>query len=139
MRRVAAAVVTAGAITGGLIGVLASVGLSTGAASSSGPRCPVGARVLPSDAVARAADQARMEARHLYRGMGAAVVTQSDRAPYAGARGSEARHQCGPRIFHRTVVVGLLFPKELPSASLSQGVVFVSLLPTGYRVWEVAH
>jgi hypothetical protein len=54
-------------------------------------------------------------------------------------RGQEVKRQCGPAAFRRTIVVGLLFPKELPSASLSQGTVFVSLLPTGYGVWEVAH
>jgi hypothetical protein len=36
-------------------------------------------------------------------------------------------------------VVELLFPKMLPSASLSQGVVFVSLSNTGYQVWYVYH
>ena len=36
---------------------------------------------------------------------------------------------CGSRVRNRTVVVDLLFPKMLPSASLSQGVVFVSLFP----------
>jgi hypothetical protein len=39
----------------------------------------------------------------------------------------------------RTVVVDLLFPKMLPSASLSEGAVFVSLFRTGYQVWDVAH
>jgi hypothetical protein len=37
------------------------------------------------------------------------------------------------------VVVDLLFPKMLPSASLSQGVVLVSRFRTGYRVWEAGH
>jgi hypothetical protein len=101
--------------------------------------CPTDALPLPAEAVARAADQARIQAPALYRGHGPAVVTQSDLAPYADARGSEVRHQCGTQAFHRTVVVELLFPKELPSGSLSQGTVFVSLSATGYRVWEVAH
>ena len=102
-------------------------------------RCPTGARALPAQAVARAAHQAWLAAPRLYRGDGPAVITQSNLAPYAGARGSEVKAQCGARVFYRTVVVGLLFPKELPSASLSQGVVFVSRLPAGYKVWEVAH
>ena len=101
--------------------------------------CQVGAKGLPAGAVARAADRALVEAPHLYPGLGAAVVTQSALAPYADVRGSEVRRQCGRRAFHRTVVVDLLFPKELPSASLSQGVVFVSRFAGGYRVWEVAH
>jgi hypothetical protein len=67
------------------------------------------------------------------------MVTQSALAPYADARGSEVRPQCGRRAFHRTVVVQLLFPKERPSASLSQGVVFVSRFATDYRVWKMAH
>jgi hypothetical protein len=49
------------------------------------------------------------------------------------------RHQCGAKVARRTVVVQLLFPKMLPSASLSEGVVFVARFPRGYRVWEVAH
>ena len=101
--------------------------------------CPAGAKWLPAGAVARAADRALVEAPLLYPGLGAAVITQSALSPYAGVRGSEVKHQCGRRAFHRTVVVELLFPKELPSASLSQGVVFVSRFATGYRVWEVAH
>ena len=39
----------------------------------------------------------------------------------------------------RTVVVGLLFPKELPSASLSHQAVFVSRFTRGYKGWEIAH
>jgi hypothetical protein len=142
MRRAVAAAVAAAVVGGGLVGGLAVAGTSTRASSSrlvSAGRCPARARVLPPDAVVRAADKARIEARRLYLGDGTAVVTNADRAAYAGAPGSEVKHQCGPRMFHRTVVVGLLFPKELPSASLSQGVVFVSLFGTGYRVWEIAH
>lgn len=102
-------------------------------------RCPKDALRLPADAVARAADQARIEAPFLYPRHGPAVVVSSAMAPYAGVRGSEVKHQCGAQAFRRTVVVELLFPKELPSASLSQGTVFASLFATGYRVWEVAH
>jgi hypothetical protein len=141
-----AAAVAAGVLAGGLVGALAIVSSSTPAAE---PRltapgalsgsCPSKAELLPADAVARAADEARTEARHLYPGDGSAVLTKSDLAPYAGPRGSEVKAQCGTRTFHRTEVVELLFPKELPSASLSQGVVFVSLSASGYRVWEVAH
>jgi hypothetical protein len=142
MRRALVAAVAAAGVGGGLVGGLALAATSTMAASSrliSAGRCPAGARVLPPDAVARAADRARIQARRLYPDDGTAVVTKADRAAYAGARGSEVKHQCGPRMLDRTVVVGLLFPKELPSASLSQGVVFVSLFGTGYQVWEIAH
>ena len=47
--------------------------------------------------------------------------------------------QCGKVVRERTVVVDLLFPRMLPSASLSGGVVLVSLFQTGYRVWEAGH
>jgi hypothetical protein len=134
-------------LAGGLAGVLVfgppptqAAAPREAAASVAGlGHCPKDARALPAEAVARAADQARIEAPQLYPGRGRAVVTQSDLAPYATARGSEVKHQCGARTFHQTVVVDLLFPKELPSASLSQGTVFVSLFATGYQVWEVAH
>jgi hypothetical protein len=143
VRHIITGSVVVGVLTGGLAAVFAFEPSSIRAASPghavAGVRCPGRADVLPADAVARAADRARIQAPHLYPGLGSAVVTQSNLAPYAGARGSEVRHQCGSRAFHRTVVVGLLFPKELPSASLSQGTVFVSRFASGYRVWEVAH
>jgi hypothetical protein len=143
MRRTIPRLRAAGILASALAATLAFGPASTGAAQPSraaGPvQCPASANVLPAEAVARAADQARIEAPHLYGARGAAVVTQSNLAAYANARGKEVIHQCGARAFHRTVVVGLLFPKELPSASLSQGTVFVSLFATGYRMWEVAH
>ncbi len=133
----------AGVVASGLAVALAALASSQLSAQGIGTAtragCPFHAQALPAEAVARAADQARIQAPHLYRGLGAAIVTQSNLASYAAARGPEVRHQCGSRAFRRTVVVGLLFPRELPSASLSQGTVFVSLFPTGYRVWEVAH
>jgi len=141
MNRVIAGMVVTVALGGALVGMLLAP--SSGHAQLSRPvpevHCPAGAKELPAAAVAKAADRALVEAPHLYPGLGAAVVTQSAQAPYAAARGSEVAHQCGRRAFHRTVVVELLFPKELPSASLSQGVVFVSRFATRYRVWEVAH
>ena len=102
-------------------------------------QCPKTPLRLPSEAVARAADQARIEAPFIYKGLGRSVVLRSQRAPSAGVRGAEVKNECGKTVFRRTVVVDLFFPKMLPSASLSQGTVFVSLVPTGYRVWERAH
>jgi len=134
---IAVTVVLGAALAGMLLG--SSSGHAQLARSVPAVHCPAGAKGLPAAAVARAANQALLEAPHLYPGLGAAVVTQSALAPYADGRGSEVRRQCGRRAFRRTVVVELLFPKELPSASLSQGVVFVSRFATGYRVWEVAH
>lgn len=141
MKRIIAWLIAPGVLAGGLAAALAFAPASTGAArpghTEAGVHCPTAAKILPAEAVARAADQARIESP--YQGGGAAVVTQSDLAPYANARGKEVKHQCGSRAFHRTVVVELLLPKQLPSASLSQSTVFVSLFATGYRVWEVAH
>jgi hypothetical protein len=103
--------------------------------------CPRRAARLPGDAVARAALAALAEAPGLYRGtdtrgarlVGAALATN------AGTRGEQVRRTCGMRIQRRSVVVDLLFPRMRPSASLSQGTVFVSLIRGRYRVWDVAH
>jgi len=67
------------------------------------------------------------------------VAVRSALAPHAGPRGDEVNAQCGTRVFRRTVVVDLFFPKMLPSAPLTKGTDFVSPSGTGYRVWEVAH
>lgn len=102
-------------------------------------RCPKGALPLPSEAVARAADQARIEAPALDKGFGPAVVELAWRATFRLNVWAAAPFRCSNLIRRRTVVVDLLFPKMLPNASLSEGVVFVSLFSSGYRVWEVAH
>src|SRR5215831_465276 len=115
-----------------VLGVLASgcgsriAASSTGtpvASSSPSGACPRGAEKLPGDAVARAADQARIEVAALYGAQAArgAYVDDAIRANEPlGPRESEVRHQCGARIARRTVVVDLTFPALLPSASLSQ-------------------
>ncbi len=126
------------------------LGLSTapGAAASKRSRmassCPRQARAaLPLSANARrhAARAALAAAPERYRGLDVegATVVWSKLATKAGPRGEEVAFQCGKTIRARTVVVELCFPKELPSASLSEGVVFVSRFTRGYRVWEVAH
>jgi hypothetical protein len=145
-RMLSIGVVVAVPVAGGLVSMLVFKPSATRAAAAQpgssqvvAGRCPKNALPLPADAVARAADQARIEAPFLYPRHGPAVVVSSAMAPYAGVRGSEVKRQCGPQAFRRTVVVELLFPKELPSASLSQGTVFASLFNTGYRVWDVAH
>lgn len=103
--------------------------------------CPDDPRRLPDDAVARAAFQALDEVRHLYDDLDTrrSKVIQSDRAAAAGVRGQEIRKACGQTAYRRSVVVELVFPKMRPSASLSQGTVFVSRFDDGYRVWKVAH
>jgi len=102
-------------------------------------RCPSDALPLPAEAVARAADQARIQAPALYKGFGPAVVELAWLAKFRLNVWAAAPFHCNSWVRNRTVVVDLLFPKMLPSASLSEGVVFVSLFPTGYQVWEVAH
>ena len=103
-------------------------------------RCPKATPVaLPADAVNRAADQARIQAPFLYPKFGPAVVELAWRAIFKLHVWASAPFQCSNLVRQRTVVVDLLFPKMLPSASLSEGVVLVSLFKTGYQVWEVGH
>jgi hypothetical protein len=104
--------------------------------------CPSYELALTPESVARAADQARIEAPAIYGRLGAgARIQAADIATTgnAGSRGEQVRHQCGERVAERTIVVELFLPKGLPSASLSQGTLFVSRFSSGYRVWEVAH
>ena len=103
-------------------------------------RCPKAPPLpLPADAVARAADQARIQAPFLYPKFGPAVVELAWRAIFKLQVWASTPFQCSNLVRQRTVVVDLLFPKMLPSASLSEGVVLVSLFKTGYQVWEVGH
>lgn len=101
-------------------------------------RCPKDALPLPADAVARAADQARRQAPALYKGFGPAVVELSWLAKLQLNVWASTPLNCTSQVRNRTVVVDLLFPRMLPSASLSEGAVLVSRFRTGYRVWEVA-
>jgi len=94
---------------------------------------------LPADAVDRAADQALIQAPFLYPKFGPAEVELAWRAIFRLQVWASTPFQCSNLVRRRTVVVDLLFPKMLPSASLSEGVVLVSLFKTGYRVWEVGH
>jgi hypothetical protein len=102
-------------------------------------RCPKAPLPLPADAVDRAADQARIQAPFLYPKFGPAVVELAWRAVFRLQVWASTPFQCSNLVRKRTVVVDLLFPKMLPSASLSEGVVLVSLFKAGYRVWEVGH
>lgn len=102
-------------------------------------RCPTDALPLTAESVARAADQARIEMPTLNKDLGPAVVELAWRAIFRLNVWAATPFQCNSLVRSRTVVVDLLYPKMLPSASLSEGVVFVSLFPTGYQVWDVAH
>jgi hypothetical protein len=127
----------------GLGGSVAATPADTSASVGSLPtgHCPKKALRLPGAGVARAAVQALTSAAADYQGVDTrgARAEAADRSAFAGPRGGEVRGQCGAGVARRTVVVQMLFPRMLPSASLSEGVVFVARFPRGYRVWEVAH
>jgi hypothetical protein len=127
-----------------------ALGLSAaqGAAAAKGGKatgaCPTQAKAalpLSAKATEQAARAALAAAPKRYKDIDVqgATVVWSKVATAAGARGGEVAFQCGKTIQARTIVVELRFPKELPSASLSEGVVFVSRFKDGYRVWEIAH
>jgi hypothetical protein len=106
--------------------------------------CPRGAQPLPPGALAPATRAALRQAPRLFGGPDGIDTrdrraTRAALARVAGARGRQVRRQCGRRAHARTVVVDLEFPRMLPSASLSQGTVFVARIEQDYRVWEVAH
>ena len=103
--------------------------------------CPKKPRPLHVNGVARAANRALKETPDIYGAAtadGAEVVSAAVSAA-AGVRGRQVKKECGRRVHRRTVVIELFFPAMRPSASLSQGTVFVSRLREGYRVWERAH
>ncbi len=99
------------------------------------------ALALSASASRKAAKAALASAPRLYRELDVrgATVLWSRLAVAAGPRGEEVAVQCGRHIQARTVVVELRFPRELPSSSLAEGVLFISRLRDGYKVWEVAH
>jgi len=133
-----------------LIGAIGTLGAEAAVQSHPAPLkaiqasariCPKGIRPLPASGVQRSADKALAEAARLYPGLNTrgAEVMAADRSAFAGARGREVRNLCGKKVAARTVVVQMLFPRMLPSASLSESVVFVGRFAHGYRVWHVAH
>jgi hypothetical protein len=153
MRRILViGVLAAVVLAGGLAGAVAFWPSSTQAAGTHATRPGTAAAVgccrcpkvtplpLPADAVDRAADQARIQAPFLYGPKSdPAVVELAWRAIFKLQVWASTPFQCSNLVRQRTVVVDLLFPKMLPSASLSEGVVLVSLFKTGYQVWEVGH
>ncbi|HEX8120355.1 MAG TPA: hypothetical protein VF549_03725 [Solirubrobacteraceae bacterium] len=108
---------------------------------ASDPRCPRHARPLPPDAVAQSRALALREVRRLRgreqaRGARVVAAAPATRAP----RGGPVRHDCGGKVQRRTVVVDLVLPALLPSASLSQTTFAISITRRGrYRVWELLH
>jgi hypothetical protein len=67
------------------------------------------------------------------------LVVSAALAPDDRGRGPEAKFECGARVWRRTVVVYVTLRAFLPSASLSERVVFVGRFKSGYRVWQVVH
>ncbi|MHB1836914.1 MAG: hypothetical protein ACYCXW_18350 [Solirubrobacteraceae bacterium] len=126
------------------LAVAIALGAAPGAHATKTGSCPKNARgALPlSPGAAKKASTAALKAApRLYKAINVkdAKVISAKVATHAGARGSEVFYHCGKAIQARTIVVQLRFPKMQPSASLSEGVVFVSRFKSGYRVWERAH
>ena len=94
-------------------------------------------RLLPltGDAVGLAAKAALRATRRADRPQ----VTSADLATADHSRGPGARFECGARVWRRTVVVYVTLRAFLPSASLSERVVFAGRFRSGYRVWQVVH
>jgi hypothetical protein len=125
----------------GLSAALGAGGVEGGRMTSSCPKQARAALPLSTNATKKAAQAALAAAPERYKDLNVkgAMIVWSKVATAAGARGREVAFQCGKTIQARTIVVELRFPRELPSASLSEGVLFVSRFKSGYRVWEVAH
>jgi len=126
------------------LGLSAEPGADASKLARATSNCPKQVRAaLPLSANGRrkAARAALAAAPERYKGLDVdgAKVVWSKVATAAGARGGEVAFQCGKSIQARTVVVELRFPKELPSTSLYEGVLFVSRFTSGYEVWELAH
>ena len=136
-----AAAFAAGASLALALAVVPGTAASKGGNKSACPKQAKAALPLSVHATKKAAQAAQAAAPERYKDLNVkgAMVVWSKVATAAGARGGEVAFQCGKKIQARTVVVELRFPEELPSASLSEGVVFVSRFKSGYEVWEVAH
>lgn len=148
MRGLRALAVIAGTVIIGATGMMGEAAaaqshpaLPTAAATVAARVCPPGILPLPAAGVQHAADQALAEAAKLYPELNTrgAQVMATDRSAFAGVRGQQVSNLCGKKVAARTVVVHMLFPRMLPSASLSQAVVFAGRFAHGYRVWYVAH
>lgn len=81
---------------------------------------------LTAESVARAADQARIQAPALYRGRGPAVVELAWRAVFRLSVWAASPFHCNSQARNRTVVVDLVFPKMLCPAPRSPRAWFTS-------------
>ncbi|HEV2815510.1 MAG TPA: hypothetical protein VGW10_19790 [Solirubrobacteraceae bacterium] len=139
-RRVLAGGLAALLAAGSGIAVAGGGSSEPGARGNDNPRCPRDAQRLPPDALAGATHAALAHARERFGAKHAPDIRAVAAAlgPNAG-RGGQVRYECGRRIQRRTVVVDLLYAQFLPSASLSQGTLAVSLIDGRYRVWLILH
>lgn len=103
--------------------------------SGRGAACPRAALPLKANSVAGAA---RLALHSEHRRDRPRLIF-SALAAQAGARGSEVRHVCGRRAWHRTVVVAITLRRFLPSASLSDRVSYVARTRHGYTVYALGH
>ena len=101
------------------------------------PECPKKALRLKGASIAKATRAALRAAPRIY-DIDRAVALLAARGR-ASERSGQVRRMCGKEILRKTVVVDLRFPELLPSASLSQGTVFVARRVAGYYVWFRAH
>ena len=115
---------------------LAVAGASAAPVARGGNGCPTTA-LLPLDAdaigpsvsAAFSADPAKNRPQVV----GAMLAAQDT------DRGPQVKRDCGTRVWQRTVVVYITDRAFLPSASISERVLFVGRTPAGYRVWQRAH
>jgi hypothetical protein len=56
--------------------------------------------------------------------------------PEASPYSEIAEQQCGQAVAGKSLLVELFFPEFLPSASLSQGQIFVAKTDEGWKVWR---
>jgi hypothetical protein len=89
---------------------------------------------LPANAISPAANAALRFAKS-----GKPHVVRADLATADRDRGGEARHDCGNRVWRRTVVVYISRRGFAKSVSLSESVFLVGRFRAGYRVWQVVH
>jgi hypothetical protein len=108
---------------------------ATAGAPAAGSNCPkrllpLGTNaVSPSIAAALAEDGSKNKPQ-----VTGAMIASSD-----PSRGDQVKRDCGSEAWQRTVIVYITDRKFLPSASLSERVLFVGRTGAGYRVWQVAH
>lgn len=62
-------------------------------------------------------------------------LSDPEASPYSGI----AEQQCGKEVAEKSLLVELFFPEFLPSASLSQGQIFVAKTNEGWKVWYRYH